>query len=79
MSEWISVEDRFPDSKLFLGYCPKEGIHSFKNDGDYCVAGGWESCNYCGGQSRGVLPGQWDDSYHQIKITHWMPLPEPPK
>lgn len=76
--KWIKCSEKLPDTKEFIGYCPKSGIHSFKNDGDYCVTGGWESCSYCGGQSRGVLRDQWEDTYHQHKITHWLPLPELP-
>lgn len=77
--EWISVKDQLPKGSKFLGYCPSQGIHCFELFEEYCVTGSWEECHYCGGQSRGVLPGQNEPQYHQEKITHWMPLPEPPK
>lgn len=79
MNEWISVKDRLPNNRLFIGYCPDTGIHCFKNDEDQCITGGWESCPYCGGQSIGVIPGQEEPSDDKKVITHWMPLPEPPK
>lgn len=65
MSEWIKCSDRLPSFTQFLGYCFSEGMHVFKNDGDYCVTGGWEGCNYCGGQSMGVLPNQDEPKFHK--------------
>ena len=79
MNTWISVDERLPSVKLFIGYSPLMGIHCFTQGEDYCITGGWESCCYCGGESRGVLPGQNQPDHSQTEITHWMPLPPSPK
>lgn len=70
--EWISVKDRLPDeSGTYLVYAP----------------------TYCRGSSsgldnvRGVMFARWrkhwsiEVGYHKRPgcVTHWMPLPEPPK
>ena len=79
MNTWISVDERLPSVKLFIGYSPLKGIHCFTQGEDYCITGGWESCCYCGGESRGVLPGQNQPDHSQTEITHWMPLPPSPE
>lgn len=62
--EWISVKDRLPEPwKQVLIY----SLH------DFC-----ESAVYIG------VPGKWRVTWnHEMldadSVTHWMPLPEPPK
>lgn len=73
MSEWISVEDRLPLSDLTApGY---KCVRVIAFDGaehvasiDYRV-GAYETSN--GVKSWSEF--EWDD------VTHWMPLPTPPK
>ena len=63
MSEWISVEDRFPDSKWVwvLACQSRNGIIKTARftDGDWRTG-----------------PSEMD---FIAEVTHWMPLPEPPK
>lgn len=66
MNEWISIEDRFPDK-----------------NGDYIIYTGNDSdpevisLYYCGNNNWDDGTGIAKDSYYGI--SHWMPLPEPPK
>lgn len=63
-SEWISVEERLPDPFVsVLGYCPDEEPLPTVHE---CYLGGY---------------GQWCSAqmYDMEKVTHWMPLPEPPE
>jgi hypothetical protein len=67
MSEWISVEDRLPDEKTFV---PGTDVsHVIASDGVFVL---------------GVLyrkeKGFGDMRCNELtNVTHWMPLPEPPK
>lgn len=70
MSEWISVKDRLPeDDREVLAY------YGFDN-GD----------GYCGIRFPGVLTylafdtqPHWQHESSGLRVTHWMPLPEPPE
>ena len=66
MSEWISVKDRLPEfGENVLTYSPEEKVSP-----KYCNA-------YIGEN------GEWiERSFFERplgKVTHWMPLPEPPE
>ena len=68
-SGWVSVDDRYPDGSTKDG-----GISDWFNvyvkiEDDWQVA---EACYI----SEGVFCNTWGDN---IKVTHWMPLPQPPK
>ena len=72
VQEWISVDDRMPDSCGFP--CLLCGENSF---GQIRVFEG-----FTGYMERGKL--EWHSNQKDIDIdvwmiTHWMPLPEPPK
>lgn len=75
MGEWISVKDRLPEK-----------------NGEYIVTACDEGCPYGEGiwYSTVVVPsefynGEWlwyegtQKYYLEGIVTHWMPLPEPPK
>ena len=76
MAEWISVNDRLPDSSgvmydesEYVLVCEKYNHGLW--DGQYVsicgfTANGWDECDNFG-------------SVRPERITHWMPLPEPPK
>ena len=64
VQEWISVDERLPEEKV---NCIVHYKHAYCDNDDY-----WEIgiCFYDGEKF------QMDLSY---KVTHWMPLPKPPK
>jgi len=73
MSEWISVEDRLPDLEtdvlvwLVKSYCKK----AVATAGLFYDVGSAEP-EWMGWESEEPFRHGW-------KVTHWMPLPEPPK
>lgn len=77
MSEWISVKDRLPNEWTFvLVYCKMPGTNepcpisiAMLEDKEWDILGDNAACA-CGDLLWGI---DSDD------ITHWMPLPEPPK
>ena len=64
VQEWISVKDRLPEEKV---NCIVHYKHAYCDNDDYWAIG---ICFYDGEKF------QIDLSY---KVTHWMPLPQPPK
>lgn len=67
MDKWISVEERVPDVNQPIMICT---FGKYVEEGKYCGCDSyhavWKTC---------ANPGTyWDD-----EVTHWMPLPEPPK
>ena len=64
VQEWISVNDRLPEEKV---NCIVHYKHAYCDNDDYWAIG---ICFYDGEKFR------MDLSY---KVTHWMPLPQPPK
>ena len=72
VQEWISVKDRLPEACGFP--CLLCGENAF---GQICVFAG-----FTGYMERGKF--EWHSNQKDIDIdvwmiTHWMPLPEPPK
>jgi hypothetical protein len=64
ISPWISVEDRLPDNEVaVIAYC-KEDDHS------------WYAFR---GSGLWWRPGERLSIKIFGTVTHWMPLPEPPK
>lgn len=73
-NEWIRVEDRLPESIInkVIVYC-KNGYIGYGYCEDYKGEQIWYNP-----ESRKPL-GAWDiDDCSSYKVTHWMPLPEPP-
>lgn len=64
VQEWISVKDRLPEEKV---NCIVHYKHAYCDNDNYWAIG---FCFYDGEKFR------IDLSY---KVTHWMPLPQPPK
>ena len=64
VQEWISVEDRLPEEKV---NCIVHYKHAYCNNDDYWAIG---ICFYDGEKFQIGLA---------YKVTHWMPLPAPPK
>lgn len=68
MSEWINVKDKLPDKQdCYLTYY---------NTNDYCIIdiSGWDMKK----QMFVYLDPEYYGDENE-NITHWMPLPEPPK
>ena len=64
VQEWISVKDRLPEEKV---NCIVHYKHAYCDNDDYWAIG---VCFYdCEKFQIGLA----------YKVTHWMPLPEPPK
>lgn len=64
VQEWISVDDRLPEEKV---NCIVHYKHAYCDNDDYWAIG---ICFYDGEKF------QLDSAY---KVTHWMPLQQPPK
>ena len=64
VQEWISVKERLPQEKV---NCIVHYKHAYCDNDDYWAIG---MCFYDGEKF------QFDPAY---KVTHWMPLPVPPK
>ena len=64
VQEWISVKERLPQEKVD---CIVHYKHAYCDNDDYWAIG---ICFYDGEKFQ-INPA--------YKVTHWMPLPEPPK
>lgn len=63
MSNWISVEDRYPNDGDSVLTIDSEGVMEvYQYDID------WPNCFV-----------KWDGIVKIFNITHWMPLPKPPE
>ena len=67
--EWIKVEDRFPLNEEDL---PKSGFKSIEL---LTYSNGFV---YLDDYQIGSMPRFWGN-FQRSDVTHWMPLPEPPK
>ena len=62
--KWISIEDKLPEKyKYVLGYGSESTLHGQNYD-----------------QVKLDKNGDWIaiSNYTHLRVTHWMPLPEPP-
>ena len=64
VQEWISVDDRLPEEKV---NCIVHYQHAYCDNDGYWAIG---FCYYDGEKFK------LDPAY---KVTHWMPIPQPPK
>lgn len=72
---WISVKDRLPEEDVPVLACYIGAADSIK-EGEYCTDG---IANYHNGAWYWwEAYGEDNDEPVKVKITHWMPLPEPP-
>lgn len=73
MSEWIKCSERMPEDDEFVYVWPRPDFGVELYVGQYCedhIKGdGWYAQ---------VYENNYGIEWHQIKVTHWMPLPEPP-
>ena len=68
MSEWISVENGLPDEQGYYNVVTKTGV--VLEAWWFIDAKEWVFPNYSDGK---------EVEEHNPPVTHWMPLPEPPK
>ena len=64
VQEWVDVKDRLPEEKV---NCIVHYKHAYCNNDGYWAIG---FCFYDGEKF------QFEQAY---KVTHWMPMPQPPK
>ena len=85
VQEWIPVTERLPDEheSLFARY---KGTDKWLNGMFMTTSDLVIVCVECENGERIVKTaitkeGVWKikDSFHQYRVTHWMPLPQPPK
>jgi len=89
-TQWISVKDKMPEylegkdySANVLGICKLSDTHSYMGIFNIFIAEytedghlwAWAKLERCWDDLRNG-ECEFDDDY---EITHWMPLPEPPK
>lgn len=81
--EWISVKNKYPESQgEYLVYStsdPRLSVKTIEYLGKACFA----ICSKSEGQSpnwkREIKTGFYIESIYTPEVTHWMPLPNPPK
>ena len=85
VQEWISVKDRLPDEheSLFARY---KGTDKWRNAMFTTISDRVIVCaEYENGKrivkTANTVDGVWKvkDIFHPCKVTHWMPMPYPPK
>lgn len=83
--EWIPVTERFPDEheSLFARY---KGTDKWRNAMFTTISDRVIVCaEYENGErivkTANTIDGNWKvkDSFYPCRVTHWMPLPQPPK
>lgn len=74
--EWISVEERMPEDDLPIG----SKVKQIKVFVAYKTNGRWVTRTQIRKKGRWYgAPDEWDWIKISDPITHWMPMPEPPK
>ena len=80
VQEWISVDDRLPeDSGYYLVVYRDKYNESISIDFDMyvkCNAGEWWESEFACDITKQFL---WAAKLQEQEVTHWMPLPLPPK
>lgn len=70
MSEWISVKDRLPEPDVLILVIANGKPHK-----NITLEGAYELAEY---DPEGWILEMWPE-WMDAEVTHWMPLPEPPK
>ena len=67
MSKWIKTEDRLP----------KQGVPVITYNPNRHIGYKQLTAMYIGDRFRDV--GDFDETTHMVGVTHWRPMPKPPK
>ena len=70
--KWISVKDRLPEDNVDVI------VYAVSNNGGYTIVITFHTHKLYGLNIEGWAP-PWQYFFMNYTITHWMPLPEPPK
>lgn len=80
MSEWISVKDRLPENYGTHLVCLGENDKRIYGNGVHTAWYYSGSKNWSFSLNTAILEGKKSSTeIRSIDVTHWMPLPEPPK
>lgn len=73
MDEWISVGERMPNNEqMVIGYTPCDG-YMFVGFYRECKVGNYNFSHWY------IITSMRSTKKITKKVTHWMPLPQPPK
>ncbi|MGK0930590.1 DUF551 domain-containing protein [Klebsiella pneumoniae] len=72
--KWIPVSERMPEDDDFVYIWPRPDFGVELHVGQYC-----ERSHKGGGWYAQVYEQNYGIEWHPITVTHWMPLPNPPK
>lgn len=78
-SEWISVEDKYPENEQEVNILLNTGevriaLHELGTPGGSCFTKG----HYFTGDIYHIDGAEYNCSIYGDDVTHWQPLPEPP-
>lgn len=78
--EWISIKGRLPESCRYYLVCHPRHPSSTRYDSILTIAKYYSDNTWSViSDQEGVWGGDFTDGFYPELITHWMPLPEPPK
>lgn len=71
VQEWISVDDRLPENDVMvIGYTPCDG---------FMFVGYYHEEPKCDWKVWRIITAMRSTKVMKKKVTHWLPLPKPPK
>jgi len=72
MNEWISIEDRLPEDDVRVLLMTEKGFSVGAADHHDNVGVSWRIGN-------SMIAWDYEYNLDDLEVTHWMPLPEPPR
>ena len=78
MAEWISVKDRLPEKAgTYIVYIQQDNVNYIKDV--FAASYSAEQKIWAIGDEEPLLLNAITQSHKHIYVSHWMPLPKPPK